>query len=271
VVFISVAHRVDPAKGGSLIKLLVGYGWGNVGYGTDMSTTTAFLRVAFVNTVGILPVWAFLAWRTRWPELSPRLLLSFLPFLAGIFPLLVLRNYAGHHPWMTCHFILLGLVLSVAALKLRLPSRPAFHPATGLALLGATFVYATVMLAMGHKHDERQLALIHFIRDQTPRSATVVVLRNQDPEVASLITRLEIDRHYVVRPDFADGAMTGTNEFYLTTGRPVTARWLVHLDNRESGDSWMNQVLAWYSRTIAHRRPGDKVEVGSPDYFLYQP
>jgi hypothetical protein len=272
VVAVSVSTKLDPAKGGGMTNLLAGYAWGDAGYGAGMATSTAVLRLAFTNLAGLLPVWAFLAWRSRWPGMSAGVLATFLPLLSAALSLFVLRNYAGHHPWMSCHFILLGLILSAWLLKARLPARPAFPALAGLVALVATFVFAWVMLAVGHKHDDRQLAVIHFIRDQTPRAATLVAAQDRDPELPGLLSRLEMDRHYVVVPTLSATEMAGTNQFVITTVKPSdSSRSLVHLDVRESGNSWMSRLLDMYSKLIAHRRPGDKVEVQANDFYIYRP
>jgi len=271
VVALSLVTRLDPSKDGGAASLLTNYGWGNAGYGLDMATSTAVLRVAFTNLVGLLPVWLFLAWRCRWPGLSFRLLAGFLPLLSAAGSFVVLRNYAGHHPWMTCHFILLGLILSAAALKLRLPGRRGVPAWAGIASVTLTFGYASVMLALGHKHDDRQLALIHFIRDQTPRSG-ILLAQEHETEVCYLFSRLETDRHSVVVPAALPIPVGDTNQFMVTTIKPpASSQRVAHLDLRETSRSWMDRCLDWYAKSIAHRRPGDKVEVQATDIYIYQP
>lgn len=272
VLAISLSAKLDPAKGGGLAKTMAGYGWGDAGYGSGMATSTALLRIGFTNLAGLLPVWVFLAWRSRWPGASTGACLSLLPLVSALGALLFLRNYAGHHPWMTCHFILLGLILSAVLLKMRRPARLALSPVAGAMLLAASFIYGALMLAVGHEHNARQLAVIHFIQDQVPRPATLVVARERDPEIADLLSRLETDRHYVVVDTVAEAETGGTNPFIMTRRPPpASARRVAHLDDRDSGRAWMRTVLDWYSRVITHRRPGDKVEVHGTDYYLYQP
>lgn len=272
VLAISLAAKLDPSKGGGLAKTLAGYGWGDAGYGSGMATSTALLRIGFTNLAGLLPVWLFLVWRSRWPGISSGVLLSFFPLASALGALLFLRNYAGHHPWMTCHFILLGLILSAALLKMRLPVRSSFSSVKGGLWLAAALAYGCALMAIGHEHNARGLTVIRFIRDHTPRAATLVAAQERDPELTVLLSRLEMDRSYLIAPTVAEAESGGTNRFIITEVKPSSSVHLVaHLDARESGNAWMKQALAWYSRVIAHRRAGDKVEVEGTDFYLYQP
>lgn len=269
VVAISLATRISSAKSAGLVPMLMEYGWGNVGYGLSLSTHTALLRLVFVNTIGWLAVLGFLAWRSGWQGISVRMLTSFFPLLTAGMSVLALRNYFSHHPWMSCHFMLLGLMLSAVVLKTRQPLRPALAFTPGLVWFVVALVYGFGVLSFYQVSKQQELALIRFVQVNTPRSATLLVAQDKDPELASLINRYEFDRHYTVIPSLATAESWGTNTFVLTM-TPPPGRLVTHLDNRITQDSWRRRLLAWYARVIAHRNPGDKVEVGN-DYYLYQP
>ena len=64
VLGLSVASKMtmangQPAPSGSLLKC---YCWGNEGYGADLTTRTAIMRLTAVNLTGLLPVLLFLGW-----------------------------------------------------------------------------------------------------------------------------------------------------------------------------------------------------------------
>lgn len=271
VVAVSVVNKMGPHESGGIMPMLAGYGWGNAGYGQGLSTHTAVLRLAFINIVGFLPIIGFLVWRSGRVTLSPRMLLGFLPLLMAMASVLGLRNYFAHHPWMSCHYLLLGLLLSAVVLKARLPARPAFPRFWGWAWLTGTLGYAFCVLAFFHVHNGREIELIHFVRDHTPRSATILVVSETDPKLAGLMDRLEFDRRHLVVANSSELTVSGTNAYVLTANHPPAGKLAVEWDGRMTGDSWMKRILAWFDRVIAHRRPGDKIEVGAEYYYLYQP
>jgi hypothetical protein len=270
VVAVSVANKLAGSAGGGMQQMLSAYGWGNEGYGLGLTTRTACLRLLAINVAGLLPVLIFLFWRFGRAGHSVRMVSGLLPLLLACLSILSLRNYAGHHPWMSCCFILLGLILSAVVLKAQLPVRPELSPAAGLVWTAAAFIYGFGMLAMGHAHIDRQMALIHFIRDHTPRSATIWVVADADPVLAGLINRLDLDRHRLVAPTGAGIVPAGTNDFVLTESPPKLSQQNFHLNNRIRDDSWLKSIPRWYARVVAHRRAGDKVEVAD-DYYLYKP
>jgi len=68
----SLVNKSAGASGqhAGLLQLLQGYTWGDIGYGANLTTKTAVLRIAFVNVAGLLPVWLVLVWNFR-SQVSP--------------------------------------------------------------------------------------------------------------------------------------------------------------------------------------------------------
>ncbi|MEI6078869.1 MAG: hypothetical protein WCS94_25060, partial [Verrucomicrobiota bacterium] len=68
VLLVSMASKVVRLPDGrapstGLVQTLLNYGWGNSGYGLDMGTKTACLRLLAANLMGLLPMLFFLGWQ----------------------------------------------------------------------------------------------------------------------------------------------------------------------------------------------------------------
>src|SRR5208283_3888384 len=279
----SLASKSADALGQhtSLLKLLSGYTWGNAGYGVDLATRTAILRVGFVNLIGFLPAGLLLAcyFRPRSGQFKTEHLRFFLPLLVAVSEILFMRNYFGHHPWMSCHFFLLGLILSVGAWKQAEAPAPAtvaeaprgrrfFVPA--LPLLAA-FVYGLGVLMLSRTHNASQFSLIQLIRTQTGRADLIMVAADRDPKLAGMAERLPemLDRHLVVVTNLA-GWQAASGSYLLSASEtPDLGRAINHSQGKIfPGLPWTKRMLAWYSRAIAHRRTGDKPDLDD-SYYLY--
>jgi hypothetical protein len=265
-----------------LFKLLQGYTWGDAGYGTDLTTKTAVLRVVFVNVIGLLPAGLWLVWNFR-PQ-SGRFqtgnLRFFLPLLVAVSEIFFMRNYFGHHPWMSCHFFLLGLILTVGAGKQA--EAPASTPVSdasrfrrflvpALTVLAA-FVYGICVLLIFRVHNANQFALVKFIRDQTRRADSIVIAADRDPKLAGLAERLPgmIDRHLVVVTNLAGWQATSGNYLLSASDTPDLGRAISYRQGEVSrGCPGLEKMLVWYSHAIARRRAGDKPDLDDA-YYLYQ-
>ena len=279
VVLMSVASKMARADGssGGLSLMLSAYGWGNTGYGAGMTTQTAILRLVAANVIGLLPLLGYLGWQ-MWRRGFRRAatgLLGLLPLLVPAVEALGMRNYFGHHPWMSVNFFLMGIILAMVAWKdragvatagdtTRLPVR--------LAWLAAVFAYSFVVLAAGHAHNDRELALVTFIRQHTERDATIVIRRDTDPALAELASRLDelFDRHLVVVPDAVENNLAGVpaKRMFLTATARTSEKMLAQTDGTDSTSPALKKLLDWYASHIAHRRVGDKLDIGE-QYFLY--
>lgn len=284
VLLVSLSSKMARADGSSagISSMLRAYGWGNAGYGLDLSTKTACLRLLVTNLMGLLPVLIFLGWQwwRRGGRFSGGGLIFLLPALVAMVEVLGMRNYFGHHPWMSVHFILLGIILAATVWKEQavttkaatMENRPrmAFH----FGCLVAAFAYSLTVLAAYHAYGERGFSLTLLIREHTTRETTIVISRDTDPALADMESRLTepFDRHLVVVPDTsaASLAVVPSKRIMLTAVTPPAGKTIAQTGNTDDRSPALKKLLGWYSRYIAHRRAGDRLEFGEK-YFLYQP
>jgi hypothetical protein len=261
-------------------KIYRDYGWGNSGYGLDLTTKTAVLRLLCINIAGLLPVIVFLCWeiwRRRTSGSQKTGPFSPLPFLASLFALAVLRNYFGHHPWMSCNYVLLGMVLSLVVWKsTRSMDEPVeqgrLKPVWQWGALGTAFAYGFIVLSFYHVHNDLELNLVKLIRGHTPRSAIILITRNSDPKLFSIQERLPepFDRHVIVLDKITDAEAGMTNKFWLTAVKQDGYQLVASNDeDGNDGAPLAKQMLGWYSRVIAHRRTGDRMDFDA-QYYLYK-
>lgn len=284
VLLTSVASKMTTIPSGTpgngLARILTDYGWGNSGYGFEMGTKTACLRLFAANLMGLLPMLIFFGWQfwRRGGCRSAGGLVFLAPFLVSVVEVMGLRNYFGHHPWMSIHFILMGIILSAVLWKARhsatVVDRPSPRLAFRLACLAVTFVYSFTVLTAYHRHNEQELNLVGMIRAHTDRDTTIVIRLDTDPALKGMDLRLPelFDRHVVVVSDSTDANLADVpaKRLFLTTVPPVSGKILGQTGGEENGNPVMKKLLDWYSHYIAHRRPGDKLDL-SDKFFLYQP
>lgn len=281
VLVASVASKLarGGASGPGLAQMFQGYGWGDAGYGVDLTTQTALLRLFTANLIGLLPVLVYLGW--QWwlrRRRSPVGLLFLLPLLVPVVEVLGLRNYFGHHPWMSVNFFLLGIILAAVVWKDQAGAALAGGD-TRLRLrvagLAATFAYSFLVLAMGHMHAGRELAFAAFVRENTPRDTTIVIRRDTDPELAGLDHRLTdlFDRHLVVIPRLAETNLPDNlaKPVILTHAPGLPQKILTETMLTDNTYPILKIMLNWYVSHIAHRRVGDQLEIREQEYFLCRP
>jgi hypothetical protein len=281
VLLVSVSSKMSQPDGSSvgLVSMLQAYGWGNLGYGTGMTTRTALMRLVAVNLMGLLPVLICLGW--QWWQRAGRLtaagMLFCLPALVSAMEILGMRNYFGHHPWMSVNFFLLGLILAATAWKARAETPSGennIRPPARLAWLGAVFVYSFIVLAIGHAHIDRELAFVTFIRAHTSRDTTIIIRRDTDPALVGLSPRLDelFDRHLVVVPGIGENSLAdlSAKRVILTVTAPPSGKILAQTAGAAHPSPVVQTLLGWYSRYVARRLPGDQLVVGD-QFFLYQP
>jgi hypothetical protein len=281
VVFSVIDKVQDGGSGhgghGGLGMIFQAYGWGNAGYGVDLSTQTAFLRLLVVNGVGLLPVTIFLGWEWWRGRNNNRFFVFLLPLLAALLEVMALRNYFGHHPWMSCHFILLGMILSFVVWRARGATNAAVNlrqikslwPWVGLPV---AFAYGFTVLLFYHIHNDEQLALLKLIRGHTPRPAVILIARNTDSRLADMEKRLPelFDRRVVIVDQATNLDLGLAQSFWLTAEKNSSLQLAAGTTGRDELDwlPFMRQMLHWYSQVITHRRAGDKLEFGE-QYYLY--
>lgn len=280
VLLSSVASKAasPPIAGAASTSLYSGYGWGNVGYGLGLTTTTAFSRLVTVNGLGLLPMLIALGYFGRWrPRQTLPVLLCLLPFMMVVIEVLALRNYFGHHPWMSVHFILLAIVLT-AALGMDFAEATSTGGETRLTTclvwLVLTTVYSTIVLFVGQARNERMLALADFIVGHTTRSTTIVIRRDTDPTLVDFAGRIAnmVDRHVVVTngPDDPILAASPSGLSVLSADHAITGKVLAQTGLETNSSPVVKSLITWYAGHIARRRPGDQLDIPGKTFFLNQ-
>jgi hypothetical protein len=272
----------SPGTSGGLLSLLPGYTWGRVGYGADLTAYRALVRLAFANTLGLLPLFvlgAFALVRTAPRANLGRLGWAACPFLGSVCEIGVLRNYFAHHPWMAASFLLVGLVLSlwvwlapcVGAAPLQ-PALPAVHPRWHLGCWAVAFAYGWAVLFFSRTYQEGYMPLAHSVRLSTERPAAIVVARDRDPALAVEAPRLAeiLDRRVVIIDSLGEAAKP-SRPAYLLTAQPLAGQTAIARtrEQRKAAPAWVDQALAWFGRTIARRQAGKRIELFN-DYLLFK-
>jgi hypothetical protein len=282
---ISVKIKAGTGNAGSsnLFQFFLSYTWGDTGYGLNLTTGKAVLRLAFVNVVGLLPALVIFVYvleerirrqRRIWPSISPLAL--------SVLDIAIMRNYFAHHPWLAAPVLLVGLILSLALLRtdnmaatepLPLDAGTNRQNASVVAsVFVCCFAYGLCVLFILRANEADLLSLVRLIRHDTGRSDLVVLVRNSDPQTVDLAPRLPevLDRRVVVINQFYDlPAME--NRAVILSSVPLNGnlRVLAQSDSGETKSrSWETKLADWFNESIARRRPGDRLNV-APRYFLY--
>jgi hypothetical protein len=265
-----------------ILELLAGYTWGNTGYGADLSTVKAFIRLGFTGFVGMLPllVVAACCFLSRRPKPGGiRSWLLFLPLGVGLLGVASLRNYYGHHPWMAAPMDVVGLVLSLALLfksrEVPVPEEAAkprgFIWPTAFVLSG--FVYAALVTSILRVHSGEFLALVKLVRDHTVRSDSIVLMESTDPELAKDQDTIAqyIDRHIIVVHDLTAPQLPAAHAFVLSLTESEKLP-LVGMTTEPEFASWpgVRQLLDWYAKAVARRSASEAHFKPKAPYRLYQ-
>jgi hypothetical protein len=263
-----VAADAQPHRG-----ILGGYTWGNYGYYEGLGTVRFFLRLFFVNVVGLLPLIIWWFWRTASCIFNrPRQgCLSALPLLMALLVLIAMRNYFCHHPWMASPVAITGLVLSLALLaRQEGQEQPSTSFAWGTAITLGALVYGLVVLAVfrANAHDEH--ALIRLVRHNVPRTEGVAIIKSLDPATAALpkILGTELDRR-LVRVDTVNDIPRDT-PFTILSSHPIDGLPLVAESPTNANAGLAAEAADWFNHTISRRKSTDRIEF-LPHYFLYRP
>lgn len=269
------------AGNGSLLTFLRGYTWGNTGYGTGLTTTSAFVRLAFVNGVGLLPLIVLGGWaasvyfrsghRKNWFTLSP--------FALTVLEVAFMRNYFGHHPWMAAPLLLVGLVFSLTLLRAgaerdapaSLRKIPGWM-VPGVFLLCLVYGLTVTTFSRAKSADGRML--VSLVRQHTDRSDCIVIVKSLDPRTAQIAARLDetLDRR-VVLVDNLDHLPAGDSRKVILSAVPATGGLKLRAqtaDSANAANSWPEAVGDWFNRAISRRQPGDRMDFARA-YFLYEP
>lgn len=286
----SVLSRAGSEQGtastSALIYFIGAYTWGNVGYGSNLTTVTALLRLVFVNGIALMPLLVLFAWifwrksrdgRMRWVSISP--------FVLTVLVLGIMRNYFGHHPWMASPLLLVGLIFSMSLAREfeKEAEFGTFSLACGwnaelrnAGILIFCFAYSLSVILLFRSHEQNVLALVALIRQHTERSDVVIVLNDLDPKTAVLAPRFpySFDRNVLVVKDLQALPVRQHGAVILSTQSLYVPKSICALLGRTySGSvtsySVVAKIDALFNQFISRRRSGDRLEVEA-SYHLYR-
>ena len=255
------------AGGGSFLTFLAGYTWGHVGYGADLTTWKAIVRLSVVNSIGLLPLvvffpgWTAANFRKASRRLDARALL---PLLAAMLGVMTMRNYFGHHPWMAAPMLLPGLVLSLAVLfKRHAPEKTGDEKAAaGRLLLVGSLFYALVILGAQRAYHAGSLELAALVRQHTARTDIIVLVANTDPQMAAQAKTISesCDRRVVVLPDLQTPLVAGGNQWVLSSANLAGQLPVVAQSEKSPLLSLplIRELSFWYAQKISRRGAQDR-------------
>lgn len=259
-------HGSAGAGGGSFLTFLAGYTWGHCGYGADLTTLKAIVRLTAVNTLGLLPLLTFLGWLTwkirqadgRWDALV------FLPLAAAMSGVLLMRNYFGHHPWMAAPMLLPGMIMTLCLLIRRNPVEISGGKkiSTGFAFLIISLGYALVVLGAHRAYHSEPLELSSLVLHHTTRTDIIVLVTNLDPQMAAQAEPLSetTDRRVIVLPDLKTPPAVVGNLFVLSaTDLSAQLTATAHSEKPALLSlPLVHELSAWYAAHISRRGAQDK-------------
>ena len=276
IIFVAVSMHAKSGGQAADGKFLGGYSWGNYGYGTGLTTARAFTRIFFVSLVGLLPL--LVIWITAFFRKNSGTGLKFfhplLPLAMAMLVIIALRNYFGHHPWMSGPVVIAGLIFSSALIAETMTVNPVTPNCWRQRILVATicFVYGLCVLAFYRTNGSEGRSLIQFVRQATARTDWILVVKDLDPATAQIGDRIgeSLDRHVVVLNSLSDFP-SGQPGAILSTV-PIHNHQIIAEKTADSTviDKRLQSVAGWFNRVIAHRNPGDRMNIPS-HFYLYQP
>ncbi len=261
------------------LQVIRTYMSGSIGYGQGMTWGKAFVRLAFVNAVGLFPLWLVLIYISARRIRSGDGLswIQFAPLILTILELGVMRNYFGHHPWMSCPVIFVGMIFSLALLQVA-PAPDEKTKKTRIDVpfkftVAATFpciLYGLAVLIFLRTNENNSLSLLGLVRAHTQRSDIIVVVKNSDPDTAKVAGRLDeiLDRRVIVLDDFKDLVGEKNHSVILSALKLDDSFTLVAQSSAHS-QQWLSEVANWFNHSVARRNPGDRLELADA-YYLYE-
>ncbi|HTV43080.1 MAG TPA: hypothetical protein VMF08_21120 [Candidatus Sulfotelmatobacter sp.] len=266
----------SSASSGGLLSIIAGYTWGSGGYGNGTSTAHLFLRLAFTNIVGLLPLWLICLYALIDSIRAGRRVsgLVFVPLAFAVLNMIIMRNYFCHHPWMAGPVLLVGVVFSLAVLRIS----PVADTASGSdkmplkIVYGAglvCFVYGFAVLMFFRANESDLLSLVKLVRQHTARSDTIAILKS-DSVTSPLVDRLDepLDRHVIEVDNINDLANQG-HAVILSAIQLNDSPTLI-AQSAAASQSWLTRVADWFNHSISHRRAGDRIELPGV-FYLYAP
>jgi hypothetical protein len=274
----SFAAKVSGGAAGSgafqPLRVIAGYTWGSGGYGEGTGTGRAFLRLAFVNGIGLFPLWLIFifAIARRFRSGAKFSWIMFAPLALTVADIVIMRNYFAHHPWMAGPVLVVGVIFSLVLLRISASGQPpnasesvSFQIIVGVALL--CFVYGFAVMTFFRVNEIRLLTLVRLVREHTARSDSLIVLKT-DSGTVPLVDRLvePLDRRVVL----VDNVKEIAEESHWVILSPVELNgpWALAAQSDASSRSWLTDVADWFNHSISKRAPGDRLEL-SQTYYLY--
>ncbi len=282
VVCTSLASKLSAGgqQTGHFTQLLAGYTWGNTGYNeSGLSTATLLVRMAFINILGLLPLWIIWGWiLVRNIKVEPiRVAAGLAPIGLAALQAMSLRNYFGHHPWMAAPLFLLGIILSL--FMVFRPGMPATtQPLTApmgrrYLIWAATFGFGFAVLLSYREHQARLISLVSLVRSHSARAEGIAIVRGVDANTAGMAARLDglLDRWLVVVDTLPDPAHPVAAS-YILSAVPLPGNWsLAAQSDNDPLQSvpLLHGALHWFTKNISRRAAGDRLDLAET-YYLYQ-
>jgi hypothetical protein len=260
---------------------LGGYTWGHEGYYQEgLSNIRMFIRVAFVVTAGLFPLFLIWTWKywwtiTRWNCLNRT---SLLPIGTALLVIIGMRNYFVHHPWMAAPVVIVGLVFSLALLSVedgkdcQLMSNCKQYWL--VIILAGAFFYGLTILICFRVNSINNFSVIHLVREATVRSDWIAVVKELDPVTAAISSRLsdELDRHVILVNEMkdlprADNVVILSSHQIQEDGVKLIAQ--AEIDSSKAGFVFLQKITTWFNLYISRRKVGDKIDYAT-DYYLYR-
>jgi hypothetical protein len=265
---ILVRQKLGSGAGGSVgfKDYFASYGWGAGGYGTYLTMGRAVMRVLFVGVVGLLPLLLVCAYMliNRPKSNAMRVWIAFSPLAAGILEICVMRNWLGHHPWITASVFLVGLILSMKLIAERLEESSSAGESRGggkvllpAAFLAGCFAYGAVVISLADLHNADAHAVVALLRVHTARSDAIVIMETDLALAGSADTVAGYgDRRVVVLPDLSAVEQVGGRAFLISTSAEIRLPLVARTSPPALlSNPLVQKMLALYSRKIARRFP----------------
>jgi hypothetical protein len=279
VLFISLINKKsgDSDFSESVSLFFNSYLFGSGGYGgIPMDWATSIRRIFFANALGLLPMICAMGIFFCLERQNLRIhSAAFLPLVAGLAGIAILRNYFAAHPWMAAPVLILGLVGTAKLLiedwrstisnNSKIVKKILFL--TAFLCLAYTLLIAEVFKINSAGMD----SIFQLIRSHTDRTDIILI----DPQSFSgkpIGKWLEsaCDRKTLEENDKnLEIVNRALNRFILTSNsRNQPFIQIAQTDARGQSTNILSNLLDWYRSNIARRAQNDSpVEVET--YYLY--
>jgi hypothetical protein len=253
---------------------LASYTWGTTGYGTDMTTVKAVVRLSCVNLMGLLPLILVCTYAALRDRGTPQRFswAACLPFGVAILGIASMRNYFGHHPWMAAPMLLPGLVLSLRLMTNQPTDSPTvqapaaapirYRPAAPVVFVAACFAYALLIVAVHRVYHTESLEFAALVREHTGRGDTIVLIKSLNGGMASETVTIgeNTDRRVVVLDDLSEPRDVGSNAFVVATSDLKETLPLVATSAPPLllSSPMVQHAMTWYATKIARRSAWDQ-------------